>query len=381
LGSPTDAFAVMRQVGIGATNATIASIPVEFNLPIITTPGTTNPIIDVHDFSWTYKKKSYSVDLTLNSALYQQYVNSTKDYSYSGALPDNWREGYYQNFLTAKSGDNTISLIIGQLKASALANNLSSDELVELTVGFIQSIPYDYSRVSDTVKPNYPYETLYRKLGVCSDKVFLGVMLLRNLGYGAAVMDYPDHNHAGIGIECPSQYAVHNSPYCFAETTNFFPIGFVPQGLSAVGVAVKPAEQTIVGQFDHVFDISSLGSVEIYQRTRAKVYQGIINTYQQVNQLKFLENSLTNNKLILDSLKKQVDAKFAQVELEKQKLNDLQAQGQIETYNQLIPGYNILIQEYNDLASSYRVKIETYNTQGTAYNQGVTDLYSAGPAL
>lgn len=373
LGSPTDAFAVMRQAGIGITNANLSLIPVEFNLPIVGVQ-TNAPAY----FSWTYKKKTYSVDLNLDANLYQRYATSPKDYSYSGTLPANWRESYYQTFLTPKSGDSSVSILNNQFKALAQNNNLSDDELVELVMAFVQAIPYDYARVSSSVKPNYPYETLYKKLGVCSDKVFLGVMLLRNLGYGAAVVDAPDRNHAGLGIECASQYSNFESTYCFAETTNFFPIGFVPQDLDPTGIAVKPTETSIVGQFDHVFEIAPLGQVEIYQRTKGKIYGGIVATHQAVERLKLLEISLTANKQIIDSLKKQIDDKLIQVNAAKQQLQDWQAQGDITAYNQAIPAYNQLVQEYNALLNDYKIKVATYNSQGVSYNQGVTDLYAAG---
>jgi hypothetical protein len=386
LGSPSDAFAVMRQVGIGITNANLSLIQVEFNLPIVSpatngssaTPPAVAPDLSPHYFSWTYKQKTYSLDLNLDANLYQSYASSPKDYSYSGTLPANWRESYYQTFLTPKAGDNAVDILTNQLKALAQNNNLSDDELVELTVAFVQAIPYDYARVSSAVKPNYPYETLYRKLGVCSDKVFLGIMLLRDLGYGAADLDFPDKNHAALGIECASQYAVYEGTYCFAETTNFFPIGFVPQNLDPTGIAVKPTEATIVGQFDHVFETAPLGKTEIYQKTLGKIYGGIVATHQAVERLRALEANLTANKQIIDALKQQIDAKLIQVNTTKQQLQTYQDQGNIAAYNQLVPAYNQLAQEYNELVNNYKIKVATYNSQGVSYNQEVTDLYAAG---
>lgn len=385
LGSPTDAFAVMRQTGIGITNANLNLIPVEFNLPIVknnTTASTTdNQATSSRYLSWTYKKKIYSLDLSLDYKLYQSYATSPKDFVYRGALPDDWRERYYKTFLIPKANDNSISLLINKFRLLAINNNLSDDELVELVVSFVQAIPYDNTRTDSLLKPNYPYETLYRKLGVCSDKVFLGVMLLRELGYGAAIMDYPDRDHSALGVQCPSQYAVHNSSYCFAETTNFFPLGFVPQDFNIKGAAIAPSEKTITGQFDKVFEASILGRVEIYQQTKGRVYQGIAVTHQLVDRLKLLEINIANNKQIISTLQKQIEDKLAQIDLYKQRLLDLQAQNQIEAYNNLIPEYNQLIQEYNQLAGNYKIKIETYNAQGATYNQGIVDLYVAGPAL
>jgi hypothetical protein len=385
LGSPTDAFAVMRQVGIGITNANLNLIPVEFNLPIVknnTTASTINgQATSSRYLSWTYKKKIYSLDLSLDSKLNQSYAASPKDFIYRGALPDDWRERYYKTFLIPKTNDNSISLLINKFRLLAKNNNLSDDELVELVVSFVQAIPYDNTRTGSLLKPNYPYETLYRKLGVCSDKVFLGVMLLRELGYGAAIMDYPDRDHSALGIQCPSQYAVHNSPYCFAETTNFFPLGFVPQDFGAKGAAVALDEKTITGQFDKVFETNILGRVEIYQQTKGKVYQGIAVTHQLVNRLKLLEINIANNKQIINTLQKQVEDKLAQIDLYKQRLQDLQAQNKIESYNNLILEYNQVIQEYNQLAGNYKIKTEIYNSQGVSYNEGIGELYVAGPAL
>ncbi len=382
LGGPSDAFAVMRQTGIGISNATLSLIPVEFNLPIVV-GGSATPVINNQPtssayLSWTYKKKVYSLNLNLDTKLYQSYATSPKDYVYKGTLPVNWREGYYQRFLISKSGDNSIDALTNEFKILAQNNNLSADELVELVVAFVQSIPYDYARVNSSLRPNYPYETLYKKLGVCSDKTFLAMMILKNLGYGVADLDYPDRNHAGLGLACSSQYAIYDATYCFVETTNFFPIGFVPQSLSTAGIAIKPENKTIVGQFDHVFDITALGRVEIYQKTSGKIYGGIVATHQLVDKLKLLETSLVANQPIINSLKQQVDEKLSQVNVAKQQLQEFLAQGKNEAYNQLVPRYNQLIQEYNQLVNNYKLKIDIYNSQSDAYNQGVNDLYVAG---
>jgi len=381
LGKDKDAFTAIRSFGLGVSDRNLYKIEIGSNQTNLSYEGE-QPVADAKNssyFSWQYKDKRYQINFNLSDKLYQEYQNTTHFYKVVGPLPDNWREDFYAMLLKPKPKDDAITFLVSQLKKQAKANNLSDDELVELSMAFVQAIIYDDARASNTdTQVNYPYETLYRRLGICSDKAVLATSLLRSLGYGSAVLIFPDKDHAAVGVECPKGYTVFDTDYCYVETTGFFPIGFVPQSFSSSGVAVKQEDKIDENQFDKLFDTSNLGSLGIYQQTHGKVYQGIVKTYEKINKLKSLEGFLGINKPTIDSYKAIADAKLLEVEAMSARLRNYKNANNYQEYNQLIPQYNQLVASYNDSVNNYKLKIEGYNDSIAVYEQTMKDLYVAG---
>lgn len=295
LGRPADAFAVIRSFGLGISNSDLARIPLG-TLGVSSSPAAAVPPASVtknvnRTFNFKYKNTEQSLALALSSDLYKTYSASPKVYSYPANNPPADLQGaFYGMFLKMKSGDTSISDIAYQLKALALKNNWSSDELLESTLALIQYIPYDQAKADLGVNnPFYPYETLYLNKGVCSDKTFLAVALIKNLGYGTAIMDFPDINHSTVGIACPVAYSVAGSGYCYAETTNYFPIGVIPNSISG------QARSGDYG-FDTLFDEQKLGTIQIILKSQGNLYQGVAATRQKVSDLSSLYNDIVSSR-------------------------------------------------------------------------------------
>ncbi|MEF8847487.1 MAG: hypothetical protein V5A57_03615, partial [Candidatus Paceibacterota bacterium] len=179
------------------------------------------------NYQWRYNKQKYELSATLHESTYNYYGNQPKEYTYTGTKPKNWKEEYYNAFLQTAESDNTFSELTSKLKELGEQSDLSEDQVVELTVSFVQSIPYDEKKsLEETFKASYPYEVLYEKKGVCSGKSFLGALLVKELGYGVALFSFEEANHMVIGIKCPEQYDSYNSGYCYTElTTSGWKIG------------------------------------------------------------------------------------------------------------------------------------------------------------
>ena len=94
------------------------------------------------------------------------------------------------------------------------------DDQARIAVSLVQNIPYDWAAFnSNSVKGRYPYETLYDNTGVCEEKSVLLASLLRDLGFGTALLRFDVENHMTVGIKCPDQYAYMGTGYCFIEPT------------------------------------------------------------------------------------------------------------------------------------------------------------------
>lgn len=384
LGRPTDAFNLMRSKGLGITNLDLAKIQIyqsSTSSSSGSTAGSSSVVSSVSSgttaiarFSFKYQNNAYELTQNLSSAWYDAYKNSPKVYSYSSASePANLREAFYGLFLTVKSGDTSLDELMANIKAIATINNWTNDQIAEFALAFIQYIPYDSAKLAANdnrnTNPYYPYETLYLDRGVCSDKTFLAVAVLRKLGYGAAILDFPDSNHSAVGIACPSQYSLNASGYCYAETTNYFPIGVVPRSLSA-GQA-----QSADNSFSDLYSATSLGKIEIYQKTTGRLYGGIPALRTKVDELAAKNSDLNSRQIEIDGLEPGLRQQESELSVLKTQMDEYYSSGQISKYNALVPQYNNLANEYNADLNVYRSKVDTYNLLAAEFNAAVKEFY------
>jgi hypothetical protein len=107
-------------------------------------------------------------------------------------------------------------LKLAQAIKSITKNN---DDQVRIAISLVQNLSYDYGQLSTGTSWKYPYEILYLEKGVCSQKSLLLVSILRDLGYGCALLTFDSQNHQAVGLSCPSQFAYTQS-YAFVETAD-----------------------------------------------------------------------------------------------------------------------------------------------------------------
>jgi hypothetical protein len=389
LGRPADAFNLMRAQGLGITDKNLALIPVasaSSSTASASSSGSAStaaasstdtitalPATVTENYIFKYQDNNYDIFQPLATAWYQSYAAAPKTYTYYGdSEPANLREAFYGMFLQAKSGDTSLDDLLTQLKATAAKNNWTNDQLAEFTLALIQYIPYDHDKLAAddnrNTDPYYPYETLYLDKGVCSDKTFLAVALLRQLGYGAAILDFPDLNHSAVGIACPVADSINGSGYCYVETTNYFPLGVIPQSISS-GQAQSD------NQFANLFNPASLGKIEIYQQTTGRIYQGVAATKAQVAAFKATKDELNAEQTAIASSSAAIMAQANSLSALKIQLETYYANGQDAQYNNLVAPYNTLVNQYNAAIAAYQDKVSSYNQQANAFNAAVAAWY------
>ncbi len=377
LGRPSDAFSVMRLKGLGISNKDLDKISVA-NTSSSLTAGTTTPGLNVitpegRIFSFKYQNTNFELLQGLSASIYNSYKNSPKTYSYlEGHEPANLRDVFYGLFLQIKNTDSSLDEIIVKLKKIASENKWSDDQLVELTLTFVQYIPYDQSKLSADLatnnNPYFPYETLYLDKGVCSDKTFLAVALLRKLGYGAAILDFPDRNHTALGIACPKEYSLNNSGYCYGETTNYFPLGVIPQSIA--GGQAQTAED-----FTNLFNSTNLGKIEIYQTSPGKIYQGMPALHLRVETLRQTKKDIDTQQLEVIAMGNDIKTEEGSVTTLKNQMEAYYTNGQIKEYNNLISSYNSKITKYNADLATYQTAVNSYNLKVAKFNADVRAFY------
>ena len=375
LGRPADAFNVMRSLGLGITNADLAKIAIAPGSAAASVPVAVSSADTPLAFNFKYQTNNYVIEQNFSSTLYDAYKSSVKVYSYTGAAVSDavLRESFYGLFFKVKSGDTSLNDLVYKLKAVALSNNWTDDETAEFALALVQFIPYDSVKLAAgnnrNNNPYYPYETLYLNRGVCSDKTFLAVSLLRQLGYGAAILDFPTANHSAAGIACPLEQSINGSGYCYVETTNYFPFGIVPPDIST-GQAQSGSEE-----FVGLFDASHLGALEIYQKTSGKNYYGVAATRIRVASLKAAKDYLNIQSPVIDAQNTALVAQEAEISALKAQMDSYYSSGQLSQYNSLVATYNSLIEKYNGDLSSYKIVVDDYNKKVAEFNQAVKDFY------
>ncbi len=372
LGRPLDAWLLFRAQGLGITNKDLAQIAVAYQgtAPVVAPTNTTqNDHLSV--LAWKYLQENFRQDIWLSSTLNDAYLKSLKTVYYnSEADPVSVREQFYSLFFNHKAGDNAVENLVSYGRQVGASRSWTNDQIAEFLMALVQFIPYDSSKLSQAaITPNYPYETLYRNSGVCSDKTFLAVNILRSLGYGAAILDFPDKNHSAAGIACPLSESLAGSGYCYIETTNYFPLGVVPPTLND-GQAVTEADN-----LTNLFDAARMGKMEIYQKTSGALYQGVGQVKQAAASLINLRSWLNSESSALEARLAPLQAQQQALQEKKTKLDSYLAQGDFASYNTLVEEYNRDVKIYNADLESYRSALSRYNGEVGRYNQEMAAFY------
>lgn len=327
------------------------------------------------NYSWKYAGKEYELSQNLYESSYAFYQASPKVYSYEGNLPENWQEQYYGMFLVAHKEDDPVVTLANSLRELGKKSGLSSDQIVELAIAFVQSIPYDDAKAAQIDKEGgdatvrYPYEVLYENSGVCSEKSLLAAAILRQLGYGSALFAYEQDNHMAVGVQCPKEYSTYASGYCYAETTAVgHKIGIVPEIDPTKSKAVEIRE---LGSFEKEASANlskELGSADIYQKNQAAEYRGIIATIKTNQEIAQLQKDITALKKKLLAMQAEVSKLENQLEDMKDDMEKYKRKEDFESYNDLVKPYNKKAEEYRKAVSQYNSLVDQYNKKIARYN-------------
>jgi len=367
LGRPADAFALMRRFGLGISNQNLSLLPVAATAPAPTpaVPATNK------NYTWRYQNKNYTLGANLSASLHQSYQQSPKVYSYyEGQEPADIRDSFYGLFLKLRSDDNQTNSILTTLRRQAADFAFSADDTAAFIMAFIQYLPYDHEKIATGNNvPYYPFETLYLQKGVCADKTFLAVLWLRNLGYGAAILDFPESNHSAAGIACPVADSLAGSGYCYIETTNYFPIGVVPPAITN-GQAANSTDN-----FENLFNADRLGSLEIKQKSQGKIYQGVAIVKTEAAGIKSDHQNLDFKKVSLDAQQTALDVSYQQLKQQESALLAYKNSGDYENYNQQVPIYNQAVAAYQAQATTYEQAVVAYNVAVQSFNARYRQFY------
>lgn len=189
---------------------------------IVQQPAQSSATIE-RQYEWQYAGREWSWTLQLPEALYNYYKQiprpPTEDYSV---------------YVTQPEDDYYLEMLVGKIKEAAQAESFNEWETVNLTVSFIQSLPYTSDIVTTPFDeyPRYPIETLVDNGGDCEDTSILMAAILTQMGYDVVLLSPPEHMAVGVlGSEGNNgaYWEYNGGRYFYLETTGQgFEIGEVP---------------------------------------------------------------------------------------------------------------------------------------------------------
>ncbi len=338
-------------------------------------------------FQWEYKNSPYVLTKTFYKTVYEYYNSQPKEYYCpSSGCPADWEEKYIKMFLKEVKEDDTVSQIVLDIKSLGSEAQLNDDQIVELIVAFVQSIPYDLEKVKVAKPlPRYPYETLYENKGICSDKSFLAVLLIKELGYGVALFDYEYEKHIVPAIKCPIKYSSYNSGYCYTEVTGLgFKIGEMPQQMD---IDTKmPKIRTPISLFKEKKGIEpdriELRNAKIYEIADGYSYQGIIETAKTIQKIETLKKEINKLYWAISPLDEEVRQLENSVNYYKQQSEAayrrhliLQDYASYNEYSRLFSQYESIYAKYESKLNKYNREVDKYNNFVYEYNILIEDFY------
>lgn len=342
-------------------------------------------------FTWSYQGKQYELDETLYASYDHFYQTLPTGVSLEeGSEQDQvWWAKLNTLFLTPVEGDDTVSRLAQELRVLGRQRGLSDDQIVEFVAAFVQAIPYDQAKTDRrqagqsgiAEKTTYPYEVLYDQKGVCQDKSYLAYRLLQELGYGVAILLFPDpqDNHMAVGVQCPKTYSNYaSSGYCFLETTSAGnKIGMIPEISPETRVATADVVLEDIKADPSESRYRPLGRVAIINRTDGKTYTGIISTLKTRDELERLRQKIDAYRRQLKALDATIKTEEAALEQEQAKLEKLKQAERYEVFNQKVEDYNARVARFKKRIADYNTLVDTSNALVKQHNTLSKSFYGS----
>jgi hypothetical protein len=164
--------------------------------------------------SYFYLGNGNNLEYTVYGELNDYLKDLPRSMSYYYSAPSD--KDFIMRNLDNKQQKEYLDPLVEEIKSKTT----NKDDQARIAISLVQQIPYDYDGLyNGDIKGKYPYEVLYTQSGVCSEKVQLMVYLLKELGFGTAILRFDMNNHDAAGIKCPPEFDYEDSGYCFVEAT------------------------------------------------------------------------------------------------------------------------------------------------------------------
>ena len=211
------------------TTTTTTSTTTTTTTTTITTTITTEPVYVDKKINWTWTYLWYRTEYTYTLSL------SQSGYEYYSSLPRINDVTLWKYYIYETKNRELLKSIADEFIQLSKEEGLDKDYAVLMSAQFVQSgIEYktDIESRGCEEYPKYPVETLYEMCGDCEDKTILLAGIIREMGYGVALIIFDDH--MGVGVYCGEGVDgnfnnVNGKNYYYLETTDYgWGLGEIP---------------------------------------------------------------------------------------------------------------------------------------------------------
>lgn len=196
------------------------------------------------EHSWEYNGKKCSIELNINTELYNYYQIEREHLAYryqfnGGEIPPN-----YYSFMLSEHDRPVIRAL-----ANEFSNHVATEKgQIQLALTFVQSLPYAYDSATKATDEylRYPIETLVDGCGDCEDKVALLAALLYEMDVDFILLVLPEHMAVGVhcdGVEADRYLLFHDKQYYYLETTmEGWQMGQIPENYYDAEMEAVPVD-------------------------------------------------------------------------------------------------------------------------------------------
>lgn len=269
----------VRPAVVGSSHVTLSSADAVTLLPTRAAQEgggasyTTDPT--TRSLPFTVRGRSGTVGVTLYGGL-SRYLDNKRPAFY----------GDYREYVNEPAQAETIRAIANALRSQAG----SGDDAARAAISLVQHIQYDDARLSvQSSDLRHPYQVLYDDTGVCSEKSVLLAALLKELGYGVALLSFDSQNHMAVGILCPAEYSYRGTGYAFVESTrptiptdadgNYVGVGHLTTIPTVISVAAGSSFATIGEEAADANEYRSLTTGSVLPSAQYARYQALVKKY------------------------------------------------------------------------------------------------------
>ena len=140
----------------------------------------------VKHFEWEFEGQKYSWDLAIPRQLLRHYQ----------LLP---RTSDYSRYVTDPKDDEYLDMLSAKLTDAKVKSGWSGK--VDFVLSFVQSLRYEPDNLTGYDEyPRYPLETLAEGGGDCEDTSILFAAIIRQMGYGAALLRFDSAHHMAAAV-------------------------------------------------------------------------------------------------------------------------------------------------------------------------------------
>lgn len=143
---------------------------------------------NVH-YEWMYKGSKWEYDTQIPNETYL-YFNERK------------RTASYKEYVLNPNDDQLMNYTASHFSEQAKQKGWGESETVSFVLSFVQSMPYtsDEATTGYDEYPRYPVETLVDGGGDCEDTAILFTSIVKEMGYGAALLELEADQHMAAGV-------------------------------------------------------------------------------------------------------------------------------------------------------------------------------------